>query len=183
MNRRACVSSRRACVSRSSYTFPLIFTFLTFSVFLSPASSNAPHHHNSEESYEAASSVHPAYSRPDDSDFLEGTKWTMPDGSIYFGNLKNGKKNGLGKLVWASGVTYEGEFRNDEMYGHGTKVWPTGEKYVGDFVDGVYHGKGRWSGKDGSRFNISPVLQPFLCATGLTIAAFHLAPLFCDMPN
>ena len=44
-------------------------------------------------------------------------KW--PDGSVFVGQYKEGKKNGLGKYEWADGAIYEGEWEDNEIAGYG----------------------------------------------------------------
>lgn len=42
----------------------------------------------------------------------KGTE-TWPDGSIYIGDFKNGKKDGRGIYKWAQGSVYEGEWKSN----------------------------------------------------------------------
>lgn len=39
------------------------------------------------------------------------------DGYEYSGCYFNGKKNGLGTLLWDTGTKYEGEFLDNKMHG------------------------------------------------------------------
>eukprot|EP00438_Fugacium_kawagutii_P030252 Skav232752 [mRNA] locus=scaffold757:53535:56483:+ [translate_table: standard] len=36
---------------------------------------------------------------------------TMPDGAVYEGQFKNGKKHGVAKYTYANGAVYEGEYK------------------------------------------------------------------------
>ncbi len=40
-----------------------------------------------------------------------------PDGAIYQGDYKNGKKEGKGKFIWSDGATYEGDFSDNNIHG------------------------------------------------------------------
>ena len=59
-----------------------------------------------------------------------------PDGDIYEGGFKDGKRHGEGKITWPDGSTYEGGWVNGEKHGTGTYTWPDGSKYVGGFKNG-----------------------------------------------
>lgn len=76
------------------------------------------------------------------------------DGSRYLGELgEDFRKNGKGKLTFASGNIYEGDFRGDSMTGKGTLSYANGDKYVGDFVDGKKTGEGTYTWADGSVYS------------------------------
>ncbi|MDR0552852.1 MAG: hypothetical protein LBG13_02035, partial [Holosporales bacterium] len=49
----------------------------------------------------------------------EEVKIEYENGNVYEGKMKNGKKEGKGKMVWASGEVkgdaYEGDWKNDAM--------------------------------------------------------------------
>ena len=36
---------------------------------------------------------------------------------LYYGELKNGKKHGKGKMIWSHGAKYEGTFKDDQREG------------------------------------------------------------------
>ena len=46
-------------------------------------------------------------------------KFTSPDGTLYEGEWRSGKKHGQGKIRFSSGNAYEGQFENDVMHGQG----------------------------------------------------------------
>ena len=72
------------------------------------------------------------------------------DTGCYTGRLdKDGKRQGVGKMVYDSGATYQGYFVNDKfegprkkMYKHGTYRWKDGDAYVGQWKNGKMHGTG-----------------------------------------
>lgn len=55
--------------------------------------------------------------------------------SIYFGNFKDGKKEGMGIMIYQNGKLFEGTFEND-MRTHGMEK-DAGYHYLGRFVNGV----------------------------------------------
>ena len=95
--------------------------------------------------------------------------------ATYFGEIKNGLRNGRGIMKYSNGRVYEGEwindkregkgyekFQNENTYegyylngkpnGSGTYVWSTGEIYHGEWINGVKQGKGVWKGIKGDSF-------------------------------
>jgi len=69
---------------------------------------------------------------------------TLPDGSIYSGELQNGRFQGNGELRWPDGRHYEGAFDAGMMSGRGTLTYADGCFYRGVFVQGELHGFGRY---------------------------------------
>ena len=67
---------------------------------------------------------------------------TLPDGSKYVGEYKDGKRHGQGTLILPYGK-YVGEFKDDKKHGQGTHTWPSGQKYVGEWRDGSYVGESK----------------------------------------
>ena len=61
----------------------------------------------------------------------------------YNGQIKDGKRHGLGKMIYSDGDVYEGYWKDDELHGKGKFVWDNGDVYEGDFLDGLRHGKGK----------------------------------------
>ena len=88
-------------------------------------------------------------------------KITFEDGSIYEGDLVNGKPHGNGKMTFIDDDFYEGDFVDGKPHGNGKYteteyeidetldiVKQTGNIvtfaiYEGDFFEGKYHGKGK----------------------------------------
>ena len=68
-----------------------------------------------------------------------------PNGDIYEGEMKDGLREGRGRLVYKNGAVYEGEFRNDMCHGRGVYRSPKGLKYEGDFVNGEREGTGKYT--------------------------------------
>lgn len=76
-------------------------------------------------------------------------------GGVYKGEVKDKKRHGKGKMVWADGSVYEGDWLNGKRTGKGKMVWGadtewSGDVYEGDFVNGKRHGKGRYAWADGN---------------------------------
>jgi hypothetical protein len=44
-------------------------------------------------------------------------KETWPDGSVFEGHFKHGKKNGQGTYVWSYGCRYEGDWLDNKITG------------------------------------------------------------------
>jgi len=100
----------------------------------------------------------------DDCSNGQGTQ-TYPSGSQYVGELKNGKRDGMGKYTWPSVVTskdgsvassptssYVGRFREGEKHGKGELIWRNGNRYNGDFTDDQIHGYGMKVYADGRTY-------------------------------
>ena len=59
-----------------------------------------------------------------------------PDGSIYIGDFKSGKKDGIGLCYYPGKTTYRGSWQNNLPNGIGTMTLPDGEKKAGLWQDG-----------------------------------------------
>jgi len=68
---------------------------------------------------------------------------------VYEGELKNGMADGKGKLTAFDGSSYEGEFKNDKYNGKGRLNYGNGSFYEGEFKDGQFNGKGKIVGANG----------------------------------
>ena len=77
-------------------------------------------------------------------------KGTRPDGSVYEGELRDGKPNGQGKQSDMTGVVYEGEYRDGTPNGKGKLTYIDGAVYEGECRDGVPNGQGKGTRSDGS---------------------------------
>jgi hypothetical protein len=77
----------------------------------------------------------------------------LPDNSVYYGELIDGRFHGKGKLLWSDGSRYEGEFRQGLMSGRGELHTSWGDMYAGEFNEGVMTGQGEWRMKDGSVYS------------------------------
>lgn len=91
----------------------------------------------------------------------------------FSGILKEGVRDGVGKLEWSNGDVYEGDFKNGLRHGKGTMVelngkrkyegtwvlsqkegkgvemFSNGDKYTGDFSGDRFHGQGELITKGG----------------------------------
>ncbi|MBN2657002.1 MAG: hypothetical protein JXR86_08070 [Spirochaetales bacterium] len=77
---------------------------------------------------------------------------TFKDGSLYRGEIRDGKMEGKGFIQWPDGSSYKGEFRNNRMNGRGILTWPNGDIYSGMFKEGKMEGVGRLRWAGGKRF-------------------------------
>ncbi len=77
----------------------------------------------------------------------------LPDGSIYFGEIQDGRFHGQGKLLWSNGARYEGGFSNGLAQGHGVMEFADGARYEGDFKNGQLHGQGVLTYMNGTRYS------------------------------
>lgn len=68
----------------------------------------------------------------------------LPNGDKFYGNLKDEKKHGWGKCIYANpqGRTYEGQMIADKRDGFGCCVYPNSDVFLGNFVGEKYVGKG-----------------------------------------
>lgn len=60
----------------------------------------------------------------------------------YGGESQDGRKHGMGKLLWPDGSVYHGQFRDDKMHGDGFHLTKDGYQYRGQWQDGKMHGHG-----------------------------------------
>lgn len=68
---------------------------------------------------------------------------TYTDGSIYEGEVIEGKRDGTGTYTWNTGEFYDGKWTDNKMNGYGTYYYKGKEKYprlVGIFENGVPNG-------------------------------------------
>ncbi len=77
----------------------------------------------------------------------------LPDGSLYYGAVLDGRLHGHGKLLGADGSRYEGEFQKGLRSGRGELNTSWGDVYTGEFRDGVMSGQGELRTKEGSVYN------------------------------
>ena len=76
--------------------------------------------------------------------FPEGKGKEINDLYEYEGELKKGKKNGKGKIIYKdTNDWYEGNFLNNNFNGEGHYHWEkNGYEYIGNYVNGIIEGKG-----------------------------------------
>lgn len=85
----------------------------------------------------------------------------LPYGGTYYGPLKNGVFEGVGKLVFADGTIYQGNFVNGMIHGTGTFYYTDGRVYTGEVNNGQITGYGQFKYADktvyiGQFFNGNP---------------------------
>ena len=68
--------------------------------------------------------------------------YTFADGEKHIGDFKNGSLNGRGISFFISGNKYEGEFKNGKRHGRGVFTFLNGEKYTGEYINGKRNGRG-----------------------------------------
>jgi len=75
------------------------------------------------------------------------------DGSIYTGQIHDGKRHGFGFWQMQNGRhdQYKGQWQSDLQHGEGQQKWSDGRIYEGQYAEGVFSGKGRmvWKTRDG----------------------------------
>lgn len=80
-------------------------------------------------------------------------KVTYDDGAVYDGQWsEDGKRNGIGKLIFDNKTTYAGQFKDGFFEGSGILTQTDGAKYEGDFQVGKYHGYGIYSAPNGMKY-------------------------------
>ena len=77
-------------------------------------------------------------------------KLTFEDGSIYAGEIVDGKPHGKGKYIQSDGLVYEGDFYAGKKTGKGKMICYNGAVYEGDFVDGNFNGRGIYTFENGT---------------------------------
>ena len=69
------------------------------------------------------------------------------NGIVYEGPFVDGKREGLGRMLYPSGGDNKptiliAEWKNDRMLNKGKLMFPDGEVFEGAMLDGKMHGKG-----------------------------------------
>ena len=80
------------------------------------------------------------------------TSLVLPDGRIYYGEVKDGLPNGKGRMYIESRDTYDGEFKNGVFHGKGKYYLAGRLSYHGEWKNGVKHGKGDEWFEDGGKY-------------------------------
>ena len=68
----------------------------------------------------------------------------VDENAVYYGQWKDGKRQGKGKQVWSDGSQYEGYWYNDMANIRGRLIHVDGDVFEGDWVDDKAHGKGKF---------------------------------------
>ena len=77
------------------------------------------------------------------------TEIQYPNGDIYRGELKGGKRHGKGTYIYSIGAVYTGEFRDGLRHGKGVMKWSNESSYNGEWQNDKRHGKGTYTWADG----------------------------------
>ena len=64
----------------------------------------------------------------------------LPDGDVYQGDMKDGKRHGWGIYTFHGGDVYEGQFRNNLRHGKGTMRYYDLVEYRGTWRNNLRHG-------------------------------------------
>ena len=70
---------------------------------------------------------------------------------VYVGQIKNGKRHGVGRLCHITDGMYEGEFKNGLFHGFGRFLFNNYVFYEGQWQQGKKHGMGTNHYQDGSQ--------------------------------
>ncbi|NQY73402.1 MAG: hypothetical protein HRT90_01420 [Candidatus Margulisbacteria bacterium] len=73
----------------------------------------------------------------------------FPNGNVYQGDFKQGKRHGRGKFSFNNGDVYDGKWRDGKSEGKGTLTYRDGGFYEGEWEAGEKHGEGRRMYKEG----------------------------------
>ena len=63
----------------------------------------------------------------------------------YIGDVKNGKPNGFGIMIFPNGNKYIGGWKKGRWNGQGTFTTSNGSKYEGESKNGISNGQGTYS--------------------------------------
>ncbi|CAN5738113.1 hypothetical protein BH11PSE3_BH11PSE3_25080 [soil metagenome] len=70
----------------------------------------------------------------------------------YDGDMRDGKMNGHGTLVFPNGLHYEGAFKDNDFDGRGKLTFSNGDVYEGEFAADDRSGQGTFTMTDGRRY-------------------------------
>lgn len=71
--------------------------------------------------------------------------FTLENGAIYRGQMKNNKREGRGTQKWIDGSEYEGEWKDDKACGKGRLRHADGDVYEGEWKDDKANGHGSYT--------------------------------------
>ncbi|CAD8121332.1 unnamed protein product [Paramecium sonneborni] len=76
---------------------------------------------------------------------IQGQYLLMPDQSIYFGQIVNGQRQGIGKQHWPKeGNLLEGTWIDNQLNGRARMIYPNGDYFVGNFLNNIANGLGKF---------------------------------------
>lgn len=70
----------------------------------------------------------------------------------FKGEMRKGRPDGRGTIVYADGNSYEGEFIDGRFQGRGTAKGANGDRYEGEFLAGKFDGRGNFLYANGNRY-------------------------------
>ncbi|CAD8072397.1 unnamed protein product [Paramecium primaurelia] len=74
---------------------------------------------------------------------IQGQYLLLPDQSIYFGSVVNGKREGVGKQHWPKeGNLLEGTWIDNQLNGRARMIYPNGDYFIGNFRNNIASGMG-----------------------------------------
>ncbi len=74
---------------------------------------------------------------------------TFSDGTIYKGEVVDGKANGKGLCILPNGGRYEGDVVDNQWTGKGVYITPLGDRFEGEFFQNSFSGKGKVTLRNG----------------------------------
>lgn len=77
---------------------------------------------------------------------------SFPNGSVYSGDFKDGKRHGQGRQQWADGAVYEGAWVDDKIHGQGQLTHGNGDVFAGNFVNNSAQGQGKYIRFEGGEY-------------------------------
>lgn len=76
-------------------------------------------------------------------------RMVLPDGSLYAGEIRDGRMHGKGTLTLADGSRFSGMWVEGIKEGYGVYEYIHGDKYEGNWVKGERSGRGKYSYRNG----------------------------------
>ena len=86
-------------------------------------------------------------------DWIEGKQVIKFKDGNYVGELKDGKKNGNGKMMYADGRVYDGAWKDDKKNGQGTMLYANRDYYDGNWEGDLQIGNGSMVYANGNYYN------------------------------
>lgn len=77
---------------------------------------------------------------------------SYPDGTVYVGEWKDGKRHGSGTYRHADGTVYDGAWQDGTKEGEGSMRWAVGNEYTGEWANGHRQGRGVYKDTSGDTY-------------------------------
>lgn len=71
-------------------------------------------------------------------------KMVLTSGTVYSGDMKDGKLTGTAQISYSNGDKYSGRVNDGYKSGQGTYTWKSGASYEGDWSEDKMHGQGTY---------------------------------------